>query len=153
MYKKVLTLTLSIIVLSVVSCKPPYTMETPQSFKKYEKSRDFKMITADGVMLKARQTDNYPKGSLQFWTDAMEKHLIERGYLKKTKECFKTKNRQDGCTVTFVLPYGTEDWTFSQTIFVVNDVIVIVEAAGPFDRYQKVEAEISAALRTFEPNL
>ena len=136
-----------------VACKPPYTMDSMKSFRKFEDSREFKLITADGVMLKAREVENYPKGDLPFWTDAMDKHLTERGYLLKSKSCFKTKTARSACTLSYALPYGTEDWTLSETLFVAGDTIVVVEAAGPFARYAKVEAEITEALKTFEPHL
>ena len=135
------------------ACKAPYTMTTPPSFRRFEKSRDFKMITADGVMVKARQVENYPEGDLDFWTDALERHLVERGYSMKGKNCFDTKTGKRGCTLDFVLPYGTADWAFSETIFVVGDTIVLVEAAGPFERYIKLEKELAEALTTFEPHL
>lgn len=147
---KLLLLTLTLL---FVACKAPYTMDTPKSFRKFEDTREFKMITANGVMLKARQVKNYPEGDLVFWTDAMERHLAERGYLLKSKDCFKTKTGKDACTLDFVLPYGTEDWAFSETVFVVNDTIVLVETAGPFDRFTKVEDELASALKTFEPHL
>ncbi len=137
----------------VVACRPPYTMDMPGSFRKYEDAKTFKMITADGVMLKAREVKNYPKGDLEFWNDAMGKHLEERGYLLKSKECFKTKHGKSACTLNYTLPYGTDDWSFSETIFVVDDTIVLVEAAGPFARYEKVEGEIKEALKSFEPHL
>ena len=137
----------------LLGCAVPYTMQTPPSFRKFDDKTEFKMITADGVMLKARQVENYPEGDLDFWTDAMERHLSERGYVLKSKNCFNGAGGKEACTLDFVLPYGTEDWTFSETVFVVGDTIVLVEAAGPFDRYAEVEAEVAEALKTFKPNL
>lgn len=139
--------------LLFVACKAPYTMDIPKSFRKFEDTRDFKMITANGVMLKARQVRNYPQGDLDFWTDAMARHLTERGYSMKSKDCFATRTGKKACTLDFVLPYGTEDWAFSETLFVLNDTIVLVEVAGPFDRFSAIEAELADALKTFEPNL
>ena len=40
-----------------------------------------------------------------------------------------------------------------KTIFVVDDTIVLVEVAGPYERYASVEKALSASLKTFEPNL
>jgi hypothetical protein len=128
-------------------------MNAPKSFKRYQESRDFKMITADGVMLKAREVDNYPEASLDFWVDAMGRHLEKSGYVLKSKSCFKTQKGRDACTLDFLLPHGAEDWAFSETVFVVDDTIVLVEVAGPYERYAKVEKELAAALKTFEPNL
>ncbi len=139
--------------LVAAGCGPAYTMDPPKSFKRYQETEGFKMITADGVMLKAREVENYPEGDLPFWTDATERHLVKRGYVLKSKACFKTQKQKDACTLTFLLPHGAEDWVFSETLFVEGDTLVLVEAAGPFQRFVKVEKELAAALKTFEPNL
>ena len=145
----------ALVLLSAIafSCKPPYTMEAPKSFKRFHDTRAFKMITADGVMLRAREVDNYPEADLDFWVDAMKRHLVERGYAHKSTGCFKTSRGRDACTLDFLLPHGAEDWAFSETLFVVGDTIVLVEVAGPYERYAKVEEELAAALKTFEPHL
>jgi len=151
--RAVVHITLFLFAATVIACKAPYTMDTPKSFRKFEDTRDFKMITANGVMLKARQVKNYPRGDLDFWTDAMTRHLLERGYLMKSKNCFTTKAGKKACTLDFALPYGTEDWALSETVFVVGDAIILVEVAGPFERYAKVEGELADAIKTFEPHL
>lgn len=137
--------------LALAGCAAPYTMSPPPSFKRFEDAREFKWITADGVMLKAREVDNYPEAPLGFWTDAMTRHMLAQGYAKKGDRCFKTLEGRDGCTVDFLLPHGAEDWVMSETLFVVGDTIVLVEAAGPFDKYAPVEAELEKALETFSP--
>ncbi|MCP4676805.1 MAG: hypothetical protein GY854_15085 [Deltaproteobacteria bacterium] len=144
---------LALSLLLVVACTPPYTMTQPKTFKRFEESRDFRMITADGVMLKARQVDNYPEATLEFWTDAMGRHMEAQGYVLKSKDCFKTAKGKNGCTIDLVLPHGAEDWVLSETLFVVDDQIVIVEAAGPFDRFALIEKDLETAMKTFEPNL
>ena len=149
-----LTVTTLVVILSAAAgCKAPYTMTAPTQFKRFMDTDDFKMITADGVMLRARQVENYPKGDLSFWTDAMTQHLEASGYVLREKRCFKNRSHKDACTLDFLLPHGAEDWAFSETIFVVDDNLVLVEAAGPFDRYAKIETDLAKALETFEPNL
>ena len=151
--KKTILLILALIALSVVSCGPSYTMNAPDSFKRFEKSNDFKMITADGVMLKAREVDNYPEASLEFWTDAVSQHLEAQGYLVQSEKCFKTQKGLDGCTVNFLLPHGAQDWVLSETMFVVDDKVVLVETAGPYDRFATIEKDLGEAVLTFNPNL
>lgn len=136
---------------ALAGCAAPYTMSPPPSFKRFEDSREFKWITADGVMLKAREVDNYPEAPLAFWVDAMTRHMLAQGYAKKGERCFRTKEGRDACTVDFLLPHGAEDWVMSETLLVVGDAIVIVEAAGPYDKYAPVEAELEKALETFSP--
>jgi hypothetical protein len=146
------TLALLVLGLAVSACGPPsYKMELPTAFKQFEESRDYKLITADGVMLKAREVENYPEAGLDFWTDAMKQHLDEQGYVLSTEECFKTKKGLDGCTMDFMLPHGAEDWVLSETLFVVDDEIIVVEVAGPYDRYAAIEKELKKSIKTFDP--
>jgi hypothetical protein len=143
---------LALAAAALASCAPPYSMAPPASFKRFEEEREFKWITADGVMLKAREVDNYPEAALDFWVDAMSRHMIAQGYVKKGEQrCFDTKRGRKACTADFMLPHGAEDWVLSETLFVVDDDIVLVEAAGPYDRYALVEAELQKAVETFEP--
>lgn len=131
----------------------PYTMKTPAHFKKYKSKREFKMITANGVKVKARQVDNYPKASLDFWKDATKEHLVKKGYSHQKTDCFKTAAGLKGCTIKFALPKGAEDWIYQETIFVVEEQLVLLEATGEFSRFAAVEKELNDALITFKPNL
>jgi len=144
-------LTLSLSLPALVSCRPPYAMETPEGFKRFERSRDFRLITADGVRVKAREVKNYPAATLEFWTEALQLHLEAQGYVSKSRECFETDKGLPGCTVEVVLPHGAEDWVLSTTLFLARDRIVLVEAAAPYERYQPVEQRLRAALATFDP--
>ncbi len=138
-------------VLASTGCGPTYSMKIPSSFKRYERSDSYRLISPDGVMVQAREVDNYPRAELPFWTDALERHQVERGYTLQQKECFTTAQRLEGCTLDFLVPRGAEDWVLGVTVFVTGDRLVIVEAAGPFPRYSKVRKELAASLRTFDP--
>jgi hypothetical protein len=133
----------------LASCSRGYSLTPSTSFREYEDSEDLKLVTADGVMVKVREVENYPEASLEFWTDALAQHLDKQGYAKKSQSCFKTQSGLDGCTLDFLLPHGAEDWVLSETVFVVGDTVYLVEAAGPFERFAKVETEYTASLRSF----
>ena len=135
--------------LATTACGRPYVMARPPAFREYTESRDLRLITADGIMLKVRQTDNYPKAALGFWADAMSTHLQEQGYATKSKLCFKTANGLDGCTLDFLVPHGAQDWVLSETLFVADDDIYLVEVAGPYDRYTKLEKQLADSYKTF----
>jgi len=140
-----------LVALVAVSCGPSYTITPPRAFKRFEKTYDFRFVTADGVMLKGREVENYPEADLSFWVDAYKRHQAEIGYVLKSETCFKTRRSVDGCTLTFVVPYGSEDWAFSETLYVVEDTIYLLEVAGPYDRYAKVEKDLQTAFETFDP--
>jgi hypothetical protein len=104
-------------------------------------------------MLKVREVDNYPKGTLDFWTDALARHFEAQGYVAHSKHCFSTAAGLPGCTLDFLLPYGTDDWVFSETLFVVEDTIALVEVAGPFVRYKPIAENLKRALVSSKPDL
>lgn len=129
---------------------PSYDMDAPSSFKRYERHEGIKMMSADGVMLKVRHVDNYPRGDLAFWVDAMGRHLEAKGYARASSKPVSARNGLKGHTLAFLLPRGIEDWVLSETIFVVGDHILLVEVAGPYERYAPLESELEAALATFD---
>jgi len=142
-----------IFTLAAGCTKTDYTMDTPPQFKQYKECDSFKMITANGVKLKAREVENYPKASLDFWTDASVGHLEKSGYTHKETTCFKTEKNLDGCTVQFVLPHGAQDWVYQKTIFVIEDTIILIEAAGEWDKFMAINKSLNSKLKTFNPNL
>lgn len=136
----------------LAACGYTHAMNAPKGFVAYEDTEGLKLITPDGVRLRSREVDNYPEGDLDFWVDALERHLDKRGYVKKDKRCFDTAAGLKGCTIDVFAPGQTEDWFFSETVFVKGDRIVLVEAAGPGHRYNEVGPAIDAALKTFVPS-
>ena len=151
-FKRLNGFVLVAIALGIGACGPTYRLDAPLGFVRYEKKKGPAFITPDGVRLRVRTERNYPKADLPFWADAMERHLVARGYLLHGKQCFKTVKGLDGCTAEFVLPHGGEDWVLAETVFVLGDDIAVLEAAGPFDRYKKVSANLAKSYLSFEPD-
>ncbi len=126
-----------------------HRLDAPPAFRAYAEADDLRLITADGVRVAAREVDNEPVADLDFWVDAMKRHLDKRGYALSAEDCFTTEAGQKGCTLDFVLPHGAEDWVMSETIFVYGDRVVLIEAAGPFPRFQAIAESYKKALRSF----
>lgn len=129
----------------------PFQMDAPATFKRFEDSKDFRYITADGVRLRGRKLENKPVADLGFWREAMKGHLEKRGYVFQGERCFKTGAGLDGCTLDFVVPYGAEDWVQSETVFVRGEDLMLVEVVGPYDRYTAQKPALQKALETFRP--
>ena len=141
----------ALLLLLPAGCGPSYSMKEPSSFKRYHESDEYKLITADGMLLKVREVENYPRGGLKYWVDAMRLHLTEQGYVVRSEECFETERKLEGCTLSFLAPLGAEDWVLNETLFVVDDTIYLLEAAGPAKRFSSVDEELKAAVKTFDP--
>ena len=129
---------------------PDLRIDSPDTFKRFESGEGLRLITADGVRMKAREVANYPKADLPFWTDAMGRHLEARGYKKLGERCFATKKALKGCTLDFMVPRGASDWVLSETIFVDGERLLVVEVAGPYDRWAPLQKDIAASLETFD---
>jgi hypothetical protein len=146
-----LLLTVALLTLGLSACGGPrYRLEPPDAFKRYEQAEGLRLITTDGVEVSAREVPHYPKADLPFWTDALKRHLLQRGYAFQEQGCFRTAKGLDGCTLDFLLPRGAQDWVLSETLFVLGERLVLVEAAGPFARFAKVAPALKQSLRTFE---
>lgn len=136
-----------------LACSRTYLAKEPPSFKRFHKSNDYRLITADDILLKVREEENYPKASFRYWVDALRDHLEKQGYLVKSEDCFKTPKGLDGCTVDFLAPLGAQDWVLSESLFVKDDTIYPVEAAGPVKRFAQIDKELKAAVRTFRTDM
>lgn len=143
----------AVLVIAAAGCRTPhYRMTDPPSFKRFPGEDGLRMITADGVMLKVREVENYPLADLAFWVDAMRRHLEQQGYaLQGEPRLFDTKAGRKGARLVFVVPRGQEDWVLGETVFVVGERIVLVETAGPYELHAPLEKEIDEALATFDP--
>lgn len=141
----------ALLMVAAIGCGPTYQMTPPTGFSRFDDGGSFKMITADGVRLKAREVDNYPKATLDFWTQATRRHLAERGYAHHKTSCFKTTKALPGCTLDFIIPRGDGDWALAVTLFVVDKRLILVEVAGDYARYAPVRDAIAAALLSFQP--
>lgn len=135
--------------LALPACAPTWQMPTPQGFVPFAERDALAFITPDGVRLKQRTVPNYPKAELAFWTDALQRHLVARGYLLHGQKCFATTTGLQGCTSEFIAPHGGEDWVLAQTLYVTGDDLQILEAAGPFARYQAVAPALAKAYEGF----
>lgn len=131
------------------ACGRNYELQPSSSFRAYTESKDVKWITPDGVRLKVRTVENYPRADLHFWKDALSEHLLRQGYALTSSRCFTTQSRLNGCRLDFLLPHGAEDWVLSETLFVVDEELYLVEATGPFERFSKLDSELQEALLTF----
>lgn len=141
-------LPLALVALALAGCAPVLRMDTPDGFVRYQHKDGPAFITADGVRVRARRVANYPKADLQFWIDAMDRHLTARGYLSRGRTCFKTAAGSEACTAEYVVPQGAEDWVMAETVMVDGDALVLVEAAGPFARYQHAAPALAKAYPT-----
>jgi hypothetical protein len=140
---------LACLALAAVACGPRYTIEAPPGFVRYEAEPN-QLISADGVRLRLRAVDNDPEASLAFWEEALRRHLEERGYVLRRSAALDAGG-MPGHVLDFVVPHGAVDHALRVALFVRGDEIVLVEAGGLFDRFQRHDEALARALATVRP--
>ncbi len=138
-------LLISCMISLCVACSPKYTMPTLDQFSIYEKDRNARHISPDGIRLMIRTVDNNPKGDLAFWKEAIRKHLDDSGYLFQAQKTIKTNHPKqgEGEALSFIVPYQGEDWGFAVVIFVQEDDLTLVEMTGPFQNFPKAWEQLA----------
>ena len=134
-----------LVCVAIVGCTTTAGMNTPDGFARYEESEEFRLITAEGIVLRARVESNSPRQSLDFWSEALANHLSSSGYVLLEQSEFDT-GVGEGVVFEWLAPVGGEDWIYMTAIIVVDDQIVVVESAGPHDQYRAYREPIRSEL-------
>jgi hypothetical protein len=121
------------------------SIETPAGFAAFPDREEPTAISPDGVVLRVRTTDNRPTQTLDFWATALRRQMEESGYVLLDEGSFTGRDAA-GVYFEWLAPLGDEDWVYLTALSVVDDLIVIAEAAGRFDLYEPRRTTLLAAL-------
>lgn len=136
----------------LAACGPSFTQPTPSGFVKLE-PRDpyhYRAVTADGVVLAAREIDHDPEGDLAFWTKAITDRLRQRGgYALLDTRPVKTAAGLAGTQLRFGHDEGSRPYLYYVTVLVTDESIYLLEAGGTKDLMQKHDAAIASAIESF----
>ena len=139
-----------LLVLLGGACHP--AMVKPDKFARF-KGGAFKAITADGVRVKVRSLPNEPYGDLKLWSGTVELHLKEQGYRLQKKEAV-TSAGGPGQSLTALYGFRNRDYVYMVNVFVKGtglfSRVILVEAAGPYEEFQKHEGAIRKSLETLK---
>lgn len=132
-----------------VSCTTTPTVDTPAGFAGFESAELPTAISAEGVGFRLRSVENEPAQTLDFWAHALERHLTESGYLPRERTPFRAP-AGDGIAFEWIAPVGADDWAYLVAIVVTGTEILIAEAAGPVELYDRHRAALGEALETID---
>ena len=135
------------VLLGLGSCATVPSVEVPAGFAAYRDTAPPKAVSPEGVGFRLRQVDNDPPQSLEFWGNALQRHLSDAGYLLVDQEGFVAP-AGSGLSFEWAAPVGEEDWLYLVAIVVTADHILIAEAAGSVDRYRLHRESVREALTT-----
>jgi hypothetical protein len=138
--------TLGLLVL-VTGCR--LEAPSPSGFAVYDGFGPLRAVSPDGVLYRVRSEDNEPLADLEFWRQALRRHMVDAGY-RLLDEGDVEADGVNGYLLELAAPLGEQDYAYLVALFVVGDELILAEAAGEVTRFQARREAIVEAVRTIE---
>jgi len=146
------TLAVCALALCAIACGPSFTAVAPPGFVELEDqvAYDYRATNADGLVFAVREIDHEPKGTIDFWTRAVENHMRQRGgYALLGSHDVKSADGVPGKQLRFGHDEQATPHLYHVTIFVTDDSIVLFEAGGTKDLMTRHADQLDWALKNF----
>jgi hypothetical protein len=147
-----LRFTFAVALLLAGGCGAGFHHPTPKGFVKLEDQEryDFRAVTADGLVIAAREIEHEPKGEVDFWVQAVANHMRQRGgyALLETRDV-KTARGLAGKQLRFGHDEGSRPHLYYLTLFVTDETIYVLEAGGTREQMETSDKDIQAAVNDF----
>jgi hypothetical protein len=137
-----------LLVATLTGCVTPKgVLDTPTGFAPYRDGELYTIVSPEHVVARVRTAGNDPAQSLEFWAQALKRHLSLAGYALTGDGAFESP-AGDGVYFEWVAPVGREDFGYLTAIAVAGEAIIIVEAAGPYELYRTYRERLAESLST-----
>jgi hypothetical protein len=125
-------------------------LDTPSGFAELDDSAyDYRATNADGVVIAVRELDNDPEADLEFWAGAIDAKL-RRQYTAESVEPVRTRAGMEGVQVRYVTSRNGRAHRYWTTLFVTEDDVYLIEAAGDAELFDAQVDEVEQAISSFE---
>jgi len=132
--------------LPLAACAP-FTATVPPGFAKYRGAADFRAVSHDRVVYSVRHVRNKPRAGFDFWREALPNKMRDAGY-RIVADTVAVLHDRKALFLEMVAPLGDYDYSYLVMMTVARKKIVVAEAAGPVDTFQKRKESILDALRS-----
>lgn len=151
--KKIITTALSLLLLA--GCVHGAKLDTPAGFANLGDSSAFtyRAANAKGIVLTTRTQDNDVKASTDFWADALDAKLRDKGYAHEGSRAVKTARGLEGTQLRYVISHGGRPHRYWVTVFSTASKVYVVEAAGDKEPFDQQIAIVENAVTTLDATL
>jgi|RhiMethySRZTD1v2_1073278.scaffolds.fasta_scaffold123702_2 hypothetical protein len=143
---------LGALLASATGCGPSFQAGTPPGFVELEDQTqyDYRATNADGLVIAAREIKHEPKGTLDFWTKAIENQMRQRGgyALIETRDV-KNAGGVAGKQLRFGHDEGTKPHLYYVTLFVTDSKLYLLESGGTKEQIDRHAAELDWTVQNF----
>lgn len=134
--------------VATTGCSRGFVITTPAGFAELEEEESYayRATTAEGVVLAVRHEPNEPYGDLAFWAGAVDAQLRRNGYVADKALDVESSDGRHGRQLRYHTMREGREQLFWATVYVTDDVVVVVEAGGDRAFFEKLESSVSAAI-------
>jgi hypothetical protein len=148
--KKLVTIALSLVLLA--GCAHGARLDTPKGFADLGDKDHFsyRAANAKGVVLTTRTEDNDVKANTEFWADALDGKLREKGYSAEPSRTVKTARGLVGTQLRYVATRNGRAHRYWVSVFATTSKVYVVEAAGDKEPFDQQLAVVENAIATLD---
>lgn len=119
---------------------------TVDGFATYRYRKEQRAASPDGVVLRTRAVKHKPKAELAYWTEAVQTHLLEQGYVPLADEALPGAR-----WLEWGVPVGEVDHTYVVVVKPSGSRLELVEVAGPSEAVMGRRQELLESVRAVLP--
>ena len=99
-----------------------------------------------GSMYRVRTITPDEEGNFEFWTDALDRHLKESGYVSLSEKEVTVSGKK-GRQLEYNVPMSSEDHIYQVSLFSLDDEILLVEASSERKRFDQLRTKLDKAIK------
>lgn len=138
--------------VSAAACTHGARLATPAGFATLGEDATFsyRATSARGVVLATRTQDNDVEANTQFWTEALDLKLRDKGYVADGTKNVKTARGLDGTQLRYTTTKNGRAHRYWITVFTTKKKVFVVEAAGDKDAFDKAAPAVEIAISSLD---
>ena len=141
-----------LVALFLVGCTHGAKLETPKGFAVLGDQGEFsyRAANAKGIVLTTRTQDNDVKANTEFWAEALDAKLRDKGYAPDTSRAVKTARGLEGMQLRYMTSHEGRPHRYWVTVFTTASKVYVVEAAGDQEPFDQQVAIVENAITTLD---
>ena len=148
---KIIFFLFSVMLVSCVTVPP--MMTTPDGFARFDREKNFRAASADGVSVVSYIVESKSIGEdnpLATWVKEADRVLVAKGYALLSASQIPVKNGQQGTCLEYEVIFNAEPWIYAAFVVKGSNGLFIAEASGEKDVYLKRKDRIVESFKTIE---
>ena|SRR5687767_10149892 len=137
---------------ALAGCSRGARLETPSGFATLEDDDHFsyRATSARGVVLATRTQPNDVKANTEFWAEALDLRLKDKGYVVESTRTVKTSKGLSGTQMRYTTTRNGREHRYWLTVFATKSKVYVVEAAGDKEPFDKASGTVDSAIATLD---